>query len=124
MIPLFFQVVLQDSPSQAGLRLVVPSLATPVGGLIAGIVMSRVGKLSWLVRMGCFLMMLGNGLVASLQFTESARWKYVLYLIPANLGQGMAYPGILFTFLAAFDHSRKFMSYYETTTHILLPILT
>ncbi|TVY57612.1 putative transporter [Lachnellula cervina] len=110
MIPLFFQVVLQDSPSQAGLRLVVPSLATPVGGLIAGIVMSRVGKLSWLVRMGCFLMMLGNGLVASLQFTESARWKYVLYLIPANLGQGMAYPGILFTFLAAFDHSQQAVS--------------
>ncbi|TVY91668.1 putative transporter [Lachnellula willkommii] len=110
MIPLFFQVVLQDSPTQAGLRLVVPSLATPVGGVIAGIVMSRIGKLSWLVRAGCFLMMLGNGLVASLQYTESARWKYLLYLIPANLGQGMAYPGILFTFLAAFDHSQQAVS--------------
>ena len=106
MIPLFFQVVLQDSPSAAGMRLVIPSLATPVGGLIAGIVMSRYGRLSELVRAGCFLMMLGNGLVASLCY-EDASWKYLVYLLPANLGQGMAYPAILFTFLAAFDHSGK-----------------
>ncbi len=106
MIPLFFQVVLQDSPSEAGMRLVIPSLATPVGGLLAGIIMSHHGRLSELVRVGCFLMMVGNGLVASLQY-EDASWKYLVYLIPANLGQGMAYPSILFTFLAAFDHSRK-----------------
>jgi hypothetical protein len=106
MIPLFFQAVLQDSPSEAGLRLVIPSLATPVGGLIAGIIMSRIGCLSELVRIGCFLMMLGNGLVASLRYKD-ASWKYLIYLIPANLGQGMAYPAILFTFLAAFDHNRK-----------------
>jgi hypothetical protein len=106
MIPLFFQVVLQDSPSEAGVRLVIPSLATPVGGLLAGIIMSRHGRLSELVRIGCLLMMFGNGLVASLKYKD-ASWKYLVYLIPANLGQGMAYPSILFTFLAAFDHSRK-----------------
>lgn len=106
MIPLFFQVVLQDSPSEAGIRLVIPSLATPVGGLLAGIIMSRYGRLNELVRVGCFLMMLGNGLVASLKYKD-APWKYLVYLIPANLGQGIAYPSILFTFLAAFDHTRK-----------------
>lgn len=106
MIPLFFQVVLQDSPSEAGMRLVIPSLATPIGGLISGFVMSRWGHLSVLVRTGCFLMMLGNGLVASLAYKGSS-WKYLVYLIPANIGQGIAYPAILFTFLAAFDHSRK-----------------
>jgi hypothetical protein len=106
MIPLFFQAVLQDSPSEAGMRLVIPSLATPVGGLVSGLIMSRHGRLSELVRAGCFLMMLGNGLVASLRYKDES-WKYLLYLIPANLGQGMAYPAILFTFLAAYDHSRK-----------------
>jgi hypothetical protein len=105
MIPLFFQVVLLDSPSEAGLRLVIPSLATPAGGLIAGFVMSRYGRLSGLVRLGCFFMVLGNGLVASLGYHDS-NWKYIIYLFPANLGQGIVYPSILFTFLAAFDHSR------------------
>jgi len=104
MIPLFFQVVLQDSASEAGLRLVIPSLATPVGGVIAGFVMSRYGRLSELVKLGAFFMVLGNALIASLQFEDSS-WKYLVYLFPANLGQGIVYPSILFTFLAAFDHS-------------------
>lgn len=106
MIPLFFQVVLSDTASEAGLRLVIPSLATPIGGLVAGFTMSRWGRLSQLVKIGCFFMVLGNGLVASLKFKDSS-WKYLVYLFPANLGQGIAYPSILFTFLAAFDHSGK-----------------
>ncbi|KIX97486.1 uncharacterized protein Z520_06938 [Fonsecaea multimorphosa CBS 102226] len=107
--PLFFQVVLRDNPSEAGMRLVIPSLATPAGGLLSGIVMSRWGRLSELVRAGCFIMMLGNGLVASLQY-QDASWKYIVYLFPANFGQGICYPAILFTFLAAFDHSYQAVS--------------
>jgi hypothetical protein len=106
MIPLFFQVVLLDSASKAGVRLIIPSLATPIGGLIAGFIMSRWGQLGHLVRLGCFLMMLGNALVASLQYYDSS-WKYVAYLFPANLGQGIVYPSILFTNIAAFEQSRK-----------------
>jgi hypothetical protein len=102
-LPLFFQVVLLDSASKAGARLIIPSLATPVGGLIAGIVMSRWGKLAQIVRAGAFLMFLGNLLVMLLSFRD-AGWKYFVYVFPANLGQGMVYPGILFSFMAAFDH--------------------
>jgi hypothetical protein len=108
MIPLFFQVILQDNPSEAGMRLVIPSLATPAGGLVAGIIMSRWGRLSGLVQVGCLLMMVGNGLIASLLYKD-ASWKYLVYLFPANFGQGMSYPAILFTNLAAFDHNRKFI---------------
>ena len=106
MIPLFFSVVLLDSASKAGVRLIIPSLATPIGGLIAGFIMSRWGQLGHLVRLGCFFMMLGNALVASLQYYDST-WKYVAYLFPANLGQGIVYPSILFTNIAAFEQSRK-----------------
>ena len=104
-----FQVILLDSPSKAGNRLVIPCLATPLGGLIAGIVMSRWGKLSYIVRTGAALMLVGNTLVMLLRFNDS-EWKYLAYVIPANLGQGMVYPGILFTFLAAFDHAGKLFS--------------
>ncbi|KAL4820483.1 major facilitator superfamily domain-containing protein [Aspergillus spinulosporus] len=102
-LPLFFQIVLLDSASKAGARLVIPSLATPVGGLLSGIVMSRYGKLSYLMRAGALLMFLGNLLVMTLDFEDSA-WKYFVYVIPANLGQGVVYPAILFTVLAAFGH--------------------
>ncbi|KAG7289243.1 hypothetical protein NEMBOFW57_005608 [Staphylotrichum longicolle] len=103
-LPLFFQVVLLDSATAAGARLAIPSLATPIGGLIAGVVMSRWGKLVTLVRIGALLMVLGNGLVTSLGFQDSV-WKYYVYIFPANLGQGIVYPGILFTSLATFDHA-------------------
>ncbi|KAJ5698816.1 hypothetical protein N7462_000821, partial [Penicillium macrosclerotiorum] len=105
-LPLLFQVILLDSPSKAGARLVIPSLATPLGGFISGVVMSRWGKLAQLVRTGAALMFFGNLLVTLLRFNDS-EWKYFAYTIPANLGQGIVYPGILFTFLAAFDHSGK-----------------
>jgi hypothetical protein len=104
MLPLFFQVVLLDSASKAGARLIIPSLATPVGGLIAGIVMSRWGKLAYLVRAGAFFMFLGNLLVMLLRFDDSG-WKYFVFVFPANLGQGIVYPGILFSFMAAFNHA-------------------
>jgi hypothetical protein len=123
MIPLFFQVVLKDTPSAAGARLAIPALATPIGALVSGVIMSRWGHLSTLVRVGSGIMVLGNALVATLQYHDSA-WKHFLYLIPANFGQGMVYPAILFTFLAAFDHSRKYTSYFPdfpaANTHILL----
>ncbi|KAL4940775.1 hypothetical protein BDV06DRAFT_230122 [Aspergillus oleicola] len=102
-LPLFFQIVLLDSASKAGARLVIPSLATPIGGLLSGIIMSRYGKLSYLMRTGAALMLAGNILVMALKFTD-AEWKYFVYVIPANLGQGVVYPAILFTFLAAFGH--------------------
>lgn len=109
MLPLFFQVVLLDSATTAGARLAIPSLATPIGGLIAGVVMSRWGKLLALVRTGALLMVVGNGLVTLLQFQDS-KWKYFVYVFPANLGQGIIYPGILFTSLASFDHAGKHTS--------------
>ncbi|RSL52201.1 hypothetical protein CEP53_008176 [Fusarium sp. AF-6] len=104
MLPLFFQVVLLDSATTAGARLAIPSLATPIGGVIAGIVMSRWGKLIALVRTGALLMVVGNALVTSLGFEDST-WKYFVFVFPANLGQGIIYPGILFTSLASFDHA-------------------
>ncbi|KAH7158205.1 major facilitator superfamily domain-containing protein [Dactylonectria estremocensis] len=97
-------IVLLDSATTAGARLAIPSLATPIGGVIAGVVMSRWGKLIALVRTGAILMAFGNALVTSLGFEDST-WKYFIYVFPANLGQGIIYPGILFTSLASFDHA-------------------
>jgi len=104
MLPLYFQVVLGESAAQAGARLIIPSIATPIGGLVTGVVMSRWGHLPLLMRAGAALMALGNGLVALLKFHDS-QWKYYVWLFPANMGQGMVYPAILFTFLGAFEHA-------------------
>jgi hypothetical protein len=103
MLPLFFQVILVESASKAGARLAIPSLATPIGSLVAGITMSRWGKLIPLVRLGSALMVFGNALILLLAFKD-ASWKYFAFIFPANLGQGVIYPSILFTSLASFGH--------------------
>ncbi|KAM3518093.1 hypothetical protein MY4038_010186 [Beauveria bassiana] len=104
MLPLFFQAVLLEPAAKAGARLAIPSLAGPLGGLVAGVVMSRWGKLVPLVRVGAFFMLLGNILTATLTFSDSS-WKYFAYIFPANFGQGIIYPSILFTSLASFEHA-------------------
>jgi hypothetical protein len=48
-------------------------------------------------------MAVGNALLFSLRFVDSS-WKYLAYIFPASLGQGVVYPSILFTSLASFDH--------------------
>jgi hypothetical protein len=55
-------------------------------------------------------MVMGNALVTSLGF-EDSEWKYFVYVFPANLGQGIIYPAILFTSLASFDHAGKPKAY-------------
>ncbi|KAL6879790.1 MFS general substrate transporter [Trichoderma longibrachiatum] len=116
MLPLFFQAVLQDSATKAGVRLAVPSLAIPLGGLVAGTVMSRWGKLIPLMRAGLVLMTVGQALVASWAF-DDARWKYVVYIFPSHLGTGIVYPAILFISIASHSHSDHAVS--ASTTYLI-----
>ncbi|ETR99530.1 MFS general substrate transporter [Trichoderma reesei RUT C-30] len=116
MLPLFFQSVLQDSATKAGVRLAVPSLAIPLGGLVAGTVMSRWGKLIPLMRAGLVLMTLGQALVSSWAFAD-ARWKYVVYIFPSHLGTGIVYPAILFISIASHAHSDHAVS--ASTTYLI-----
>ncbi|KAK4162904.1 putative amino acid transporter [Cladorrhinum sp. PSN259] len=106
MIPLYFQAVRGDSPSQAGLRLMIPALATPVGGVIAGAMMHRGYRLSYNVRMGTAMMLIGNMFAMSMGMT-GARWKEYLYLLPANLGLGLTNPSVLFSFVSLWEHREQ-----------------
>lgn len=81
MVPLYFQAVRGDSPTAAGLRLIVPSLMTPVGGIIAGVMMSRGYRLCHNVQIGTSLMLLGN-LLALAMGKNGSRWIEMVYLVP------------------------------------------
>lgn len=104
---LFFQAVLLDTPSKAGLRMMIPAMMTPIGGLVAGLIMSRNGSLRKMIWVGLGLVVSGNGLILTLK-RANPDWKYIVYLLPAGLGQGMAYPSLLFTFIRMADTSGKY----------------
>ena len=107
MLPLMFQVVLLDSAATAGARLAIPSVANPIGGLIAGFTMTRYGKLIPLVRAGASFMLVGFALMTTLQFADSM-WKYYVFIFVPGLGQGIIYPATLFTNLATFEHGGEY----------------
>jgi MFS family permease len=98
---------------------VIPSLATPIGGLVAGYIMSRWGRLALLVRIGAGFMLLGNLLVVFLKFHDST-WKYYVYVFPTNLGQGIIYPSLLFTFLSAFEHKGMLFNIFLSAIALLI----
>lgn len=93
--------MLGDSPSKAGLRLVIP-FATPIGGLIAGVAIGKYDCLRSLIYTGIILRTIGNflGLLIS-PLPNSVLLTF--FLVPANLGQGIAYPSCLFTFILGFQ---------------------
>lgn len=107
MVPLYLQAVRGDSPSATGVRLVIPSLATLVGGIIAGSMMQRGCLLRDSVRRGTALMLLGNLLVCLMVVLGGSRSMELVYLIPANLGVGLSNPSVLFSFISVFEYKEQ-----------------
>jgi len=102
LMPLFFQAVLLESSAAAGIRMVLPSIMFPVGGVLAGYIMSKWGYLGAMTRLGTLTMAFGCAL--AILFNEnSPRWQLFVFLLPANLGQGLTFPSSLFTMIAAFE---------------------
>ncbi|SPQ26461.1 bc69de1d-8619-4599-adc5-32ef77bc406f [Thermothielavioides terrestris] len=82
MVPLYFQAVRGDSPSEAGFWLIIPSLATPVGGVLAGTLMHRGYPLCLNVRLGTATMLLGNLLALTMGMSgKQAVATSTVYLI-------------------------------------------
>ncbi|SCU85427.1 LAMI_0C11232g1_1 [Lachancea mirantina] len=100
-LPLFFQIVFRDSPTKAGLRLTIPSFCTPIGGVIAGVVMKNPERLPFLLGIGIFFMLFGNFCFLFLN-PKMPGWLLSIFLLPANIGQGITFPSTLFSFLFAF----------------------
>lgn len=106
-MPFFFQTILLDKASMAGLRLVPPSFATPLGGLTTGIAMRYGDTLTLLTRVGIILMLASNIMVMTLG-THDAEWKYSAYLVLGNYAQGMTYPSILFGLIRTAEKNGEF----------------
>lgn len=54
LIPLYFEAIKQEDAGTVGRRLIIPALGFPVGGLLAGYIMSTYGYLNRLVQVGEF----------------------------------------------------------------------
>jgi MFS family permease len=108
MTPLYFQAVKSETASQVGQRLIVPALGFPIGAVGAGWVMSKYGRLAALVRLGCFVLLVGCLLLLSLDRDgTNSEWVYFFNLIPFNIGSVCFHPiAVIIAKAVGFGHSQ------------------
>ncbi|KAF2873328.1 major facilitator superfamily domain-containing protein [Massariosphaeria phaeospora] len=97
--PLYFQAVKLDSASTSGFRLAGPSVALGVCGVSAGFIMSATGRMTWLIVVGSLFMLLGGTCLAAM-WDGIPMWLATLFLTPASIGQGLAFPAVSLAVLA------------------------
>ncbi|KAI9754164.1 MAG: hypothetical protein M4579_004832 [Chaenotheca gracillima] len=98
-IPLFFQAVLQESPTLSGLRLVLPTIAASAAAVSAGFIITWTTRLKPTVVLGSVLILLGSICLSCLR-REFPSWVPVLCIIPAVVGQGFVFPSTVMSVLA------------------------
>lgn len=106
-LPQLFQITLEDTTTKSGMRLALASLATPVGGITTGVLMVKAKKLLPMLPIyGTLLMSFGN-LAAATVSKSLPDWLIDMMLLPANIGQGAAFPSTLFLFVYYFGASKQ-----------------
>ena len=96
---LYFQAVKLESASTSGFRLAGPTLALTVCGVSAGFIMTATGRMTWLIVTGSLFMLLG-ALCLSIMWDGIATWVTTIFLVPASIGQGLAFPATSVAVLA------------------------
>lgn len=97
--PLYFQAVKLETASLSGFRLAGPSLALMICGVSSGFIMTATGRMTWLIVVGSFSMLLG-GVLLSVMWDDIPTWLATLFLVPPSLGQGLSYPASMVGVLA------------------------
>lgn len=98
-VPLYFQAVKLDSATNSGFRLAAPSLAIMVSGVSTGFIITWTRRLKPTLFLGSVLYLIGSICMASL-WPGIPDWLSVIFLTPAGLGQGFAFPSTIMCVLA------------------------
>ena len=92
-VPLYFQATLLDSPTQSGLRLIIPFVLNMVGAFIAGNLVNHTMRLRPTLITGSIFLVLGAIFLTAMT-RGLPSWSYSWLIASATLGQGFAFPTI------------------------------
>ncbi|MFI6871719.1 MFS transporter [Nocardia sp. NPDC050406] len=87
MVPLYLQVVRGYSPTKAGLLMLPLVLGIMVGAQMAGLITKFTGRYKILPIIGTFVIAVGCGLFARVQF-DSPMWQVMVYTTVIGFGLG------------------------------------
>ncbi len=103
-LPLFFQTVFGDSPTQAGLRLIPLMLGLLLTSVVSGRVISRTGRYRLFPIFGTAIMTVGLLLLSRLG-VKTTSLESGLYLLVLGLGLGMTMQVLVLAVQNAVDYS-------------------
>jgi hypothetical protein len=104
-IPIFFQVK-GLSTTKSGARLIAQSAGASIGSLGAGLVMNKTGKYKLLGLFQVSVLVLGVGLLLSLNF-ETPAWPPFIFLSFIGFGYGGMLTVNLLAAISAVDHANQ-----------------
>ncbi|KAI0424730.1 putative MFS aflatoxin efflux pump [Xylaria sp. FL1042] len=94
-LPIWFQAIKGDSPVDSGIHLLPFPLATIIATLIMGGAATKLGYYTPFLLIGSFLMIIGAGLLTTLQVdTSMAKWIGYQVLYGFGLGMGIQIPNL------------------------------
>ncbi|RMZ84630.1 hypothetical protein DV737_g1230, partial [Chaetothyriales sp. CBS 132003] len=102
-VPLYLQIVLNLTSTEAGLRVISFAAGTSLGSLVSGIFMKLTGRYYTLNAVSMLLLVAGAALICTFQVDESD-WKTFVYIIPSGWGYGALITATLVAMLSAADH--------------------
>ena len=98
-VPLFFQATKLETPTKSGLRLIAPSIALTAAGVSSGFIITYTRRLKPLVTLGSILVLVGSICMTCL-WPDMPSWLSEVFITPANMGQGFAFPSTVMCVLA------------------------
>lgn len=98
-VPIFLQVVRQESPTMSGLYLISPLVGASITGIFAGFWITWTRKMKPLIVIGSICFFIGAICVTNLNASLPA-WTLVLLIPIASIGQGLNWPSTTIALLA------------------------
>lgn len=105
VLPLYFEAVQRFEPLHAALAMIPFGATVAPFSAIAGIVISKLGSINWVIRVGYTITLSGTGLLALLN-TETKIWHWILMLAWTGAGLGLLYNALLLLAQASIDERR------------------
>ncbi|EEA23397.1 hypothetical protein TMatcc_002261 [Talaromyces marneffei ATCC 18224] len=112
--PLYFQAVKGYSPTMSGVAIFPDSFTVAPSAMVAGLIITKIGKYRWAVWVGWVLTTLGFGLLCVLQVgTSIPGWIFLEFSV--GFGLGVIFPAVTFAIQASAKHETLAMAVAMTS---------
>lgn len=99
-LPLYYETVKGETPILAGISLFPETFTVAPAAMVAGLLITKLGRYRWAIWSGWLLTTLGTGLLCYLK-VETSTVAWIFLNLVSGLGMGLLFPSMAFSIQAA-----------------------